>query len=85
MPSQTAVETRLSEDLDKFIADQKDGIIQTGSKEDIRDAFEDTYVDTYQDELEAQHPGEQNEDIVEGMIDRGLLTLNFDGRIAAVK
>ena len=85
LPSQTAVETRLSEDLDKFIADQKDGIIQTGSKEDIRDAFEDTYVDTYQDELEAQHPGEQNEDIVEGMIDRGLLALNFDGRIAAVK
>ncbi|WP_288503596.1 hypothetical protein [uncultured Weissella sp.] len=85
MPSQTAVETRLSEDLDKFIADQKDGIIQTGSKEDIRDAFEDTYVDTYQDELEAKHPGEQNEDIVEGMIDRGLLALNFDGRIAAVK
>ena len=85
LPSQTAVETRLSEDLDKFIADQKDGIIQTGSKEDIRDAFEDTYVDTYQDELEAKHPGEQNEYIVEGMIDRGLLALNFDGRIAAVK
>ena len=85
LPSQTAVETRLSEDLDKFIADQKDGIIQTGSKEDIRDAFEDTYVDTYQDELEAKHPGEQNEDIVEGMVDRGLLALNFDGRIAAVK
>ena len=85
LPSQTAVETRLSEDVDKFIADQNDGIIQTRSKEDIRDAFEDTYVDTYQDELEAQHPGEQNEDIVEGMIDRGLLTLNFDGRIAAVK
>lgn len=71
--------------MDKLIAEQKDGIIQTGSKEDIRGAFEDTCVDTYQDELEVQYPGEQNEDIVEGMIDCGLLALDFDGRIAAVK
>ncbi|WP_280633867.1 hypothetical protein [Weissella cibaria] len=42
-------------------------------------------MDTYQDELEVQYPGEQNEDIVEGMIDRGLLALDFDDRIAAVK
>ena len=84
LPSQTAVETRLSEDLDKFIADQKDGIIQTGSKEDIRDAFEDTYVDTAPDEgLKAKHPGEtKQKTLLEGMIDRGLLALNFDGRIA---
>ena len=52
LPSEQEVVDRLKGDLDKFIADQKGGIIKTGSAEDIRDAFEDTYVETYQNELE---------------------------------
>lgn len=85
LPSEQEVVDRLKGELDKFIADQKDGIIKTGSAEDIRDAFEDTYVETYQNELEAKFPGEANEDQIESLIDLGLLTLNFDEKIAAAK
>jgi hypothetical protein len=82
LPSQEEVTKRVSNDLDKFIAEQKDGLLKTVSVEDSVDAFEDSYLDTYEDELQTKYPGDANEDQIEHLLDTAVATLNIHQKIS---
>lgn len=82
LPAQAEVTKRVSNDLDKFIAEQKDGLIKTASVEDAVDAFEDSYLDTYEDELQTKYPGDANEDQIEHLVDTAVATLNIHQKIS---
>ena len=82
LPSQKKVTKRVSNDLDKFIKEQKGDLIKTASVEDAVDAFEDSYVDTYEAELQAKYPGDANEDNIEHLIDTAEATVNVQQKIS---
>ena len=82
LPSQEEVTKRVSNDLDKFIKEQKGDLIKTASVEDAVDAFEDSYVDTYEAELQAKYPGDANEDNIERLIDTAEATVNVQQKIS---
>lgn len=82
LPSQEEANKRVSDDLDKFIKEQKNDLIKTASVEDAVDAFEDSYVDTYEEELQAKYPGDANEDNIERLIDTAEATVNVQQKIS---
>ncbi|SCC04107.1 hypothetical protein [Weissella bombi] len=85
LPAQNVVTKRVSDDLNKFIDEQKDDLIKNASTDDAVDAFEDSYLDTYENELQSQHPGEANEDQIEHLIDVAVATANVEQKISDAK
>jgi hypothetical protein len=82
LPTQTEVDERLKSDLESYIAAHKNDLVAKGSLEDNRDAFEDQYIDVYVDQIE---PGlnDAEEDKLERMVDKALMSLRFEERILA--
>ncbi|MBU7568094.1 hypothetical protein ACFQGR_02985 [Weissella sagaensis] len=85
LPSQDTVTKRVNDDLNKFIKEQKQDLIKQTSVDDAVDAFEDSYLDTYENELQAQFPGETNENQIEHLIDVAVTTINVHQKVTDAK